>query len=87
VTESLQRPQRELRKITWPDTGETEFQTPIGELIDILRESGFALERLIELYAADDAKTHNYYKYVTAEWARKWPAEELWVARLQPRSS
>ena len=28
VTESLQRPQRELRKITWPDTGETNFQAP-----------------------------------------------------------
>ena len=87
VTESLQRPQRDLRKHTWPDTGETEFHTPIGELIDILSASGFALERLVEMYAADDAETHEYYKYVPAEWARKWPAEELWTARLRPRSS
>src|SRR4051812_21937302 len=29
-TETLQRPQRDLRKLTWPDTGETEFHTPIG---------------------------------------------------------
>ena len=28
-----------------------------------------------------DAKTHEHYNYVTAEWARTWPSEELWVAR------
>jgi len=87
VTESLQRPQRELRKITWPDTGETEFHAPAGELVDILGEAGFVVERLVELYAPDDATTHEYYKYVPAEWAKKWPAEEIWRARLQRPSS
>ncbi|MDX6481566.1 MAG: hypothetical protein QOG85_2076 [Gaiellaceae bacterium] len=86
-TESLQRPQRELGKITWEDTGETEFHPPAGELIDILASAGFVLEGLVELYAPEDAKTHEYYKYVTAEWAKQWPAEEIWRARLQPRSS
>jgi SAM-dependent methyltransferase len=81
VTESLQRPQRELRRITWPDTGETNFQAPTGELIDILGSAGFAIERLVELYAPDDATTHEYYKYVPAEWAKKWPVEEIWVVR------
>jgi SAM-dependent methyltransferase len=81
VTESLQRAQPELRRITWPDTGETNFHAPPGELIDILNAAGFALERLVELYAPDDAATHEYYKYVPAEWAKKWPAEEIWVAR------
>jgi ubiquinone/menaquinone biosynthesis C-methylase UbiE len=86
-TESLQRPQRELGKVTWEDTGETEFHPPAGELIDILSASGFVVERLVELYAPDDAQTHEYYKYVTAEWAKQWPAEEIWRARLLPRSS
>jgi ubiquinone/menaquinone biosynthesis C-methylase UbiE len=81
VTESLQRPQRELRKIRWPDTGETEFHAPAGELIEILGAAGFVLERLVELYAPEDATTHEYYKYMSAEWAKKWPAEEIWVAR------
>ena len=81
VTESLQRPQRELRKIRWPDTGETEFHTSSGELIDILGAAGFEIERLVELYAPEDATTHEYYKYVSAEWAKKWPAEEIWVTR------
>jgi SAM-dependent methyltransferase len=87
VTESLQRPQRELGKITWPDTGETEFHAPAGELIGILGEAGFVVDRLVELYAPDDAKTHEYYKYVPAEWAKKWPAEEIWRARLRHPSS
>jgi len=86
-TESLQRPQRELRKVTWEDTGETEFHPSAGELIDILSSAGFVVDRVIDVYAPDDATTHEYYKYVTAEWAKKWPAEELWTARLQSRSS
>ena len=79
--EQLQRPQRGLNRIEWPDTGEVEFQLPHGELIDLLRDSGFEVERLVELYAPDDAETHGYYDFVTAEWAGKWPAEEIWVAR------
>ena len=79
--ERLQRPQRDLNRIEWPDTGEVEFQLPHGQLVDLLRESGFDIERLVELYAPDGAETHDYYAYVTAEWARQWPAEEIWVAR------
>jgi SAM-dependent methyltransferase len=81
AVEQLQRPQRGLNRIEWPDTGEIEFHLPAGELIDLLRETGFELERLVELYAPEDAETHGYYDFVTADWARKWPAEELWVVR------
>lgn len=81
VTETLQRPQRGLNRIEWPDTGEVEFQLPHGELIAVLRGSGFDVERLVELYAPDDAETHAYYGYVSADWGRKWPADEIWVAR------
>jgi ubiquinone/menaquinone biosynthesis C-methylase UbiE len=81
ATESLQRPQRGLGRIEWPDTGEVEFHLPHGELIDLLHASGFAIERLLELYAPDTAETHEYYSYVSAEWARKWPHEEIWVTR------
>jgi SAM-dependent methyltransferase len=81
ITERLQRPQRSIRQLEWPDTKEVEFHAPHGELIDLLRGNGFEVERLVELYAPDDATTHEYYGYVTAEWARQWPAEEIWVAR------
>jgi SAM-dependent methyltransferase len=81
TTEQLQRPQRGLCRIEWPDTGEIEFHLPPGELIELLADSGFQLERLVELYAPDDAESHAFYDFVTAEWARKWPAEEIWAAR------
>jgi SAM-dependent methyltransferase len=81
VTETLQRPQRSINRLEWEDTGEVEFHLPPGTLIDVLRESRLEVERLVELYAPDDAETHPYYTYVTADWARKWPAEEIWVAR------
>ncbi|HEY3922544.1 MAG TPA: class I SAM-dependent methyltransferase [Gaiellaceae bacterium] len=78
VMETLQRPQQEMRRIEWDGV---EFHLAHGERIDLLRANGFELERLLELYAAADTIDHPYYDFVSAEWARKWPAEELWVAR------
>ena len=81
ITEQLQRPQRDLGRLEWPDTKEVEFHMPHGELVDLLTENGFLLERLIELYAPDDAEDHAYYSYVSAAWAKQWPSEEIWAAR------
>jgi SAM-dependent methyltransferase len=78
--EILQRPQFGMGRFEWPGGG-VEFHLAHGEWIDLLRANGFELERLLELQAPADATTHDYYAYVTAEWARKWPAEEIWVAR------
>lgn len=80
ITEHLQRAQHSLGRIEWPDTKEVEFQVPHGELIDLLRANGFEVDRLVELFAPEDAKTHDYYGHVTAEWARNWPDAEIWVA-------
>jgi ubiquinone/menaquinone biosynthesis C-methylase UbiE len=81
VVERLVRPQRGLNRVDWEDTNEVEFHLPHGEMFELLRANSFAVERLIELYAPDDAQTHEHYNYVTAEWARQWPSEEIWVAR------
>lgn len=77
---TLQRPQRGMRRFDWPD-GEVGFHLGHGDMFRALRESGFRVEDLRELYAPAGAETHPHYSYVTAEWARQWPAEELWVAR------
>ena len=82
--EALQRPQRGLYKIEWNAPDEIEFQLGHGDWIDILRGNGFEIERLVELFAADDAVDHEYY-HSNAEWAKKWPSEEIWRARLRPR--
>jgi SAM-dependent methyltransferase len=81
VGEGLVRPQRGLHKLEWPDTHEVEFHLGHGEWIEVLATNGFAVERLIELFAPQDAETHTFYSYVTPEWGSKWPVEDLWVAR------
>jgi SAM-dependent methyltransferase len=81
TSETLQRPQRGMHRIEWPDDEGVNFYLGHGDLFRLLCETGFDVEHLIELYAPEGAKTHEYYSYVTAEWARKWPAEEIWAAR------
>lgn len=78
--ERLQRPQFGLNRLEWSD-GSVEFHPPPGVLIRLLRRSGFEIEDLVELQAPEDAEMHPEYSYVTPEWGRKWPAEEIWVAR------
>jgi SAM-dependent methyltransferase len=80
ASETLQRPQFGMHRFEWPEGG-VEFHLGHGEWIDLLRANGFDIERLVELQAPADAETHGYYAYVTAEWAKKWPCEEIWVAR------
>jgi SAM-dependent methyltransferase len=81
VGEQLVRPQFGLGKWVWPDTKEVEFHLAHGDWIELLHKNGFEVERLVELFASPDSETHTYYKYVTAEWGRKWPVEEVWVTR------
>ena len=78
-----QRPQFGARQMQWPGEQGIEYHLAHGEWIDLLRASGFEIERLIELKAPPDAKAHEFYDYVTPDWAWQWPAEEMWVARLR----
>jgi ubiquinone/menaquinone biosynthesis C-methylase UbiE len=80
TAETLQRPQKGMYRIAWPDGG-VEFHLGHGDMFRMLRDSGFEVENLVELFAPENAVTHEYYSYVTADWARKWPVEDLWVAR------
>jgi len=50
-------------------------------VIRLLRENGFEIERLVEIQAPADAVDNPQYAHVTADWARKWPSEEAWIAR------
>jgi SAM-dependent methyltransferase len=83
VQEKLERPQPGLYRIDWvDDDGEgSEFQLSHGDWVDVLREAGFELERLVELYAPEGASDNPLWDFVSVEWAQKWPAEEIWVAR------
>ena len=78
--EQLVHPQFGMHRFEWPEGG-VEFHLAHGEWIDVLRVNGFQVERLLELQAPPDAVTHEHYSYVTADWARRWPSEEIWVTR------
>jgi len=80
TTEALQRPQFGMYRFQWPGEG-VEYHLPHGEWIRLLRGNGFEIVDLIEIQAPAHAETHERYDYVTAEWGRKWPAEEIWSAR------
>ncbi|HEX2384754.1 MAG TPA: class I SAM-dependent methyltransferase [Acidimicrobiales bacterium] len=79
ATERLLRPQFGMHRVEWPDDPEVEFHLGHGDWIRLLRANGFDVEDLIELRPSADAETS--YPFVTAEWARKWPCEEVWRAR------
>ena len=81
VTTSLQRSYFGLGRTEWPADQGVEYQLTHGDWIDVLRGAGFEIERLIELQAPPGATTHPYYSDIPAEWARRWPGEEIWVAR------
>ena len=66
---------------TSADDGEsTSFSLPYGAWIRLFRRSGFTVEDLIEPRPPADAVT-TYEGYVTHEWARRWPAEQIWKLR------
>ncbi|HVN13630.1 MAG TPA: class I SAM-dependent methyltransferase [Kineosporiaceae bacterium] len=83
ATEQLVRPQRGLHRVRWPGGG-TEFHPGHGDWIRILSANGFVVEALHELYAAPGSTTPEYYDIATAEWAARWPVEDLWAARRDP---
>ncbi|MFZ0341042.1 MAG: class I SAM-dependent methyltransferase [Gaiellaceae bacterium] len=80
LTETLHEPMRGMNRFEAPGRSD-EFVLSHGDLFAALRSSGFEVENLVEVYAPEDAQRHAYYAYTTPEWARQWPADEIWVAR------
>jgi len=79
ATERLLRPAFGMYRVEWAGDHGVEFHLSHGDWIRLLRSSGFDVEELFELQPAPDATTR--YPFVTREWARRWPCEEVWKAR------
>ncbi len=80
VEDRLVRDYFGLHRIAWPGEEEgVEFHLGYGDWIRLLRANGFHVEDLVELRAPASATMS--FSFVTAEWARRWPSEEVWVAR------
>jgi SAM-dependent methyltransferase len=78
ATDRLQRPLFGLYRIEWPGEPGVEFHLSHGDWIRLLRRNGFEIDDLVEVRPSEDAATR--YPYVTLEWARQWPGEEVWKA-------
>jgi hypothetical protein len=67
-----------MHRFEWPDSPGIEFHLSHGDWIGVLRSNGFEVEDLIEVRPPESATTR--YPWVTLDWARRWPAEEVWKA-------
>jgi SAM-dependent methyltransferase len=79
ASDHLLRAQFDMHRFEWPDDPTVEFHLGHGDWIRLLRANSFEIEDLIELRPSIGATTP--YPFVTADWARKWPCEEVWRAR------
>jgi hypothetical protein len=75
----LLRPYFGLNRLEWSDDGAVNFALPVGPLIRLFRRSGFEVLDCIELQAPAGATVR--FPYITPEWARQWPSEEIWRVR------
>ncbi len=83
ATDRLVRSVAEARRLALPDPLSVEFHRSPGEWLRLLADSGLQLEELTDVYAPEDATTH--YRFVTPDWARRWPNEALYKARKRVR--
>ena len=79
ATDRLLRPAFGMHRVEWPSDPGVEFHLSHGDWIRLLRGSGFEIEDLVEVRPPAAATTR--YPFVTLEWARQWPCEEVWKAR------
>jgi len=79
ITRKLHSPYFDARLFDWGD-GTIDFQIPHGEWIALFHANGMTVESLIELRPPVDATT-TFPDYANLEWARQWPAEEIWRVR------
>jgi len=60
------------------DGSSVVFTRSYGDWIRLFRRNGFAVRDLLEIRAPEGADS-SYRDYVDYEWARRWPAEQIWV--------
>jgi SAM-dependent methyltransferase len=68
-----------MHRFEWPDGPAIEFHLGHGDWVRLLRRSGFEVEDLVEIRPPEGSTTR--YPFVTLEWSRRWPCEEVWKAR------
>ena len=75
----LLRPYFGMCRFEWQSEDSIDFHLGYGDWIRVLRSHGFEVEALVEL--RNPGHDSGRYNLFTAEWAERWPAEEMWKAR------
>ncbi|MEX2256498.1 MAG: class I SAM-dependent methyltransferase [Acidimicrobiia bacterium] len=84
-TDRLLHSYHDAEVFDWPE-GTVDFHRTFGGWVRCFRDHGFVVDDLIELVPSAGA-TSTYDDFAPVEWARRWPAEEIWVTRkAQERS-
>lgn len=78
VSDRLIRDYFSRYRVEFDHDGAVEFHLTHGQWIRLLRETGFIIDDLIEVQPDPGAKPR--FDFVSEEWARRWPSEEIWVA-------
>jgi SAM-dependent methyltransferase len=76
-TTALQSDYFGIRRFAYGD-GTVDYQLPYGGWIRRFRAHGFTVEDLVELRPPKGATT-TYTDFVAYAWARRWPAEQIWM--------
>jgi ubiquinone/menaquinone biosynthesis C-methylase UbiE len=68
----------------WGPGPHVEYQLTYGGWIRLFRQSGLAIEDLIETRAPEGA-TSTYWTQPEIEWSKRWPSEHIWKLRKADR--
>ncbi len=79
ASDRLLRSAFSIQRMVWPGDSGVEFHPTAGEWISALRGAGFEVDELLDVRPPEGSTTR--YPFVTLEWARQWPSEEVWKAR------
>jgi SAM-dependent methyltransferase len=80
AADRLLRPYFGMHRVEWPDDPGVEFHLGYGDWIRLLRANDFEVLDLVEIKAPPGASADSN-DLVDPEWARRYPAEQIWCAR------
>ena len=68
-----------MGRTIWAGETSVEFHPTHGDWIRLFTEHGFEITELLEPQVPEGTSTT--YPWMTYEWARRWPCEEIWKVR------
>ena len=85
ITERLERDYFSIHRLDWRDAldepGGIEFNLPTSKWFRLFYDTGFDVVDFIEIQAPPPDQADEVRFFVTAEWAHRYPSEQVWVLR------